>query len=95
MINYGAMTDIKIGPIHEKDNYVNIVNIDRYDMIIGTPFMRNHGIMLDFSKDTLSVQSQIIQMLSSGQEDLMLVKRQKQCAHDPTIASRPQTQKVN
>jgi hypothetical protein len=89
MINYGAMTDIKLGLIHEKDTYVDVVNINRYDMIIGMPFMRKHGIVLDFSKDTLSVQSQLIQTLSSGQEDLMLAKRCKQRASEPTVPSRP------
>jgi len=75
MINFGARTSVNMGPIHEDDAYIDVVNIDRYDMIIGTPFMRKHGLVLDFSRDVLSIQGQKIQTLNSGQEDLMLAKK--------------------
>jgi Aspartyl protease len=42
MINYGARACIELGPTIEEDTYVDIVNIDRYDMIIGIPFMQRH-----------------------------------------------------
>jgi hypothetical protein len=44
-------------------------------MIIGTPFMRKHGLVLDFAKDILHARGQPVQTLTLGQEDLLIVKR--------------------
>ena len=47
MINYRTHATIKIGrKVVEK--YFNIVNIEHYDAILGTPFLRKMGIVLDF-----------------------------------------------
>ena len=47
MINYGTYVTIKIG--HKVvEEYFNIVNIEHYDAILGTPFLRKMGIVLDF-----------------------------------------------
>jgi hypothetical protein len=47
VIKYGAdvMVDVA-GKI--ASTYVDVANFDRYDMIIGTPFMRAHKVILDF-----------------------------------------------
>ena len=47
--NYGTMMKTSYGGIVE-DVYFDIINIDRYDVIIGTRFMRKHGIQLDFEQ---------------------------------------------
>jgi hypothetical protein len=47
-ISYGIKTAIKYGPI-DVDHYFDVVNIDRYDVILGMVFMRRHGITLNFS----------------------------------------------
>ena len=46
MINYGTHTTIKIGHKVFKD-YFNITNVEHYDAILGTPFLRKMGIVLD------------------------------------------------
>jgi Retroviral aspartyl protease len=46
-ISCGIKTTIKYGPI-DTDHYFDVVNIDRYDVILGMVFMRRHGILLDF-----------------------------------------------
>ena len=49
-INFGVFADFKIGKT--KDNhYFNIININRYNVILGTVFMRKHGITLDFKRN--------------------------------------------
>jgi hypothetical protein len=46
-INYGVNSHIVYGPI-KADHYFDVINIDRYDAILGTLFMHKHGIVLDF-----------------------------------------------
>ena len=47
MINYGTHTTIKLGHKVVKE-YFNITNIEHYNVILGTPFLRKMGIVLDF-----------------------------------------------
>ena len=47
MINYGTRATIKIGHKVVKE-YFNITNVEHYDTILGTPFLRKMGIVLDF-----------------------------------------------
>ena len=47
MINYGTQTTIKIGHKVVK-GYFDIANVEHYDAILGTPFLRKMGIVLDF-----------------------------------------------
>jgi len=75
MINFGAWTRLKLGTIKEDNTYIDIVNLDRYDMIISTPFMRKHGLVLDFDKDLLYVRGKAMETLTAGQEDLLLAKK--------------------
>jgi len=83
MINFRAWTQLELGPAHGDDAYLDVVNIDRYDMIVGTPFMRKHGLVLDFEKDALTMWGEVIPTLSVGQEDLMLTKKQASHVHAP------------
>ena len=47
MINYGTQATIKIG--HKVvEEYFDIANVEYYDAILGTPFLRKTGIVLDF-----------------------------------------------
>ena len=47
IINYGTHTAIKLG--HKVvEEYFDIMNIEHYDAILGTPFLRKMGIVLDF-----------------------------------------------
>ena len=47
MINYGTCATIKIGR-KVVEEYFDITNIEHYDTILGTPFLRKMGIVLDF-----------------------------------------------
>ena len=47
MINYGTHMTIKLGHKVVKE-YFNIANIEHYNVILGTPFLRKMGIVLDF-----------------------------------------------
>ena len=47
MINYGTHATIKIGR-KVVEEYFDIANIEHYNAILGTPFLRKMGIILDF-----------------------------------------------
>jgi hypothetical protein len=38
------------------DTYLDIANLDKYDTILGTPFMRKHGISLDFETQEIVIR---------------------------------------
>ena len=47
MINYGTHATIKIG--HKAvEEYFDITKVEHYNTILGTPFLRKMGIVLDF-----------------------------------------------
>jgi hypothetical protein len=52
-ISYGTKVPTNFGRIKDKV-YFDLVNINRYDCIIGTPFMNTHGVCLNFG--TCSIQ---------------------------------------
>jgi hypothetical protein len=78
VINFGAKAHVKLGLVIEDDIYLDVVNIDHYNMIIGTPFMWKHGLGLNFGHDTLCVHGYDVCTLTTGQEDLMLTKKRDQ-----------------
>ena len=47
-ISYGARSSIVFGNKHIEE-YFDVVNINYYDVILGTPFLRWLGITLDFT----------------------------------------------
>ena len=59
VINYGTNTTIQINDEESKE-YFNVVNIDCYDTILGTPFIQKFKVMIDFMKDCLTIKDKII-----------------------------------
>ena len=47
MINYGTHMTIKLG-CKVIEEYFDITNVEHYDTILGIPFLRKMGIVLDF-----------------------------------------------
>ena len=47
MINYGTHATIKLGRKVVKE-YFDIANVEHYNVILGTPFLRKMGIVPDF-----------------------------------------------
>ena len=58
-INYGTNMTIKYDE-KELTGYFDIVNIDYYDAILGTPFLRKHEVVIDFVNNCLRVKDKII-----------------------------------
>ncbi|KAJ7650512.1 hypothetical protein FB45DRAFT_732558 [Roridomyces roridus] len=67
-INYGTRVELGFGGITGY-HYFDQVNLDRYDIVIGTPFMNKHGLILDFAKREIRFPSGwTIQAMSSLEE---------------------------
>ena len=52
VINYGANVTMKYEGEESKE-YFDIINIDYYDAILGTPFLRKHEVVIDFINNYL------------------------------------------
>ena len=59
IINYDVNETIKYNEKESKE-YFDIVNIDYYDAILGTPFLRKHKVVIDFVNNCLKIKDNII-----------------------------------
>ena len=59
VINYGANVTIKYEGEESKE-YFDIINIDYYDGILGTPFLRKHKVVIDFVNNCLKIKNKIV-----------------------------------
>jgi hypothetical protein len=74
MIKYGA--DVTLNIEGEKTStYVDIANFDRYEMIIGTPFMIKHKVILDFGNKEVIIRGKRIPAIVVPTRELDLVTR--------------------
>lgn len=53
-VNYGTESWVK-APGIDTTAYLDVANFDRYDMIIGTPFMRQNKVWLDFESNRVII----------------------------------------
>jgi hypothetical protein len=84
-INFGLFTDFEISKT--KDNhYFDIINIDRYDVILSTVFMRKHGITLDFKRDEVWVKVRVLDMIIEGPNSFKQTRRHAMQPHPPKDA---------
>lgn len=59
LIKYGTFAETKFGNELIK-SYLDLVNLDRYDMLIGVPFMLKNRVILDFEHRCVRIGSLII-----------------------------------
>jgi hypothetical protein len=58
-INFGLFTNFKISETSGK-HYFNVVNINRYNAILGTVFMRKYGMALDFEYNEVCIKGKCL-----------------------------------
>ncbi|KAF7977809.1 hypothetical protein HWV62_2729 [Athelia sp. TMB] len=73
-IVYGAVAPVSIVGISE-EMYFDIVNIDKYDAILGTPFLQRHGILLDFKRSGVLAKGEFFKSFSLADELAFLAKK--------------------
>ena len=68
-IKYGADVNIQVAKVNTI-SYVDMANFDRYDMIIGTPWMKKHKVILDFAGNKVIVDGTPINAIKAREKDL-------------------------
>jgi hypothetical protein len=69
IIKYGADVEIRVADI-KTTSYVDIANFDRYDMIMGTPWMRRNKVLLDFNTNRVIINGKPIPAIKVMEKDL-------------------------
>jgi hypothetical protein len=65
---------VKFGSLSSEE-YFDVVNLDRFDAIMGTKYMRKHGISLDFEHNVIRIKGQKALTLSAMQETAEVERR--------------------
>ncbi len=69
IIKFGTDVTMKVANT-ECTTYVDVANFDRYDMIIGTPFMRRNKVKLNFEKNEVVINGQSLMAIKVTNKDL-------------------------
>ncbi|KIO00643.1 hypothetical protein M404DRAFT_29338 [Pisolithus tinctorius Marx 270] len=62
-ITHGGLSMIKMGH-QQTDCYFDVANINRYDCILGIPFLRQHKVVLDFTEKSMTITGEKVLMLT-------------------------------
>ena len=73
-INFGTEATLQYSSINQP-HYWDVVNLDRYDAIIGIRAMRKYGITIDPKSDRVTVLGQTSPTLSEGEEETEMERR--------------------
>lgn len=63
-INYGAQAELRVGSV-KTTQYFDVVDIDKYDIILGTTFCRKHGVVLDFGSNTVKINGKTLPLFDT------------------------------
>ena len=88
-INYGTRVPIALGQL-AAEVYLDVVNLDRYDVVLGTPFMRRFGVQLDFANSCITVQGTVYAALTPREEEHQATRRRTPRNAAPPSRSQPE-----
>ena len=77
----GSRVDLRFPGITFPDRFVDIINLDLYDLILGAPFLRKAKASMDWSNRSLTLNGHTVTLLSSHED--------AHCANSPRTARRP------
>ncbi|KAI0361557.1 hypothetical protein OH77DRAFT_1391383 [Trametes cingulata] len=73
-INHGARAPTTLGQFGA-EVYFDVANLDRYDAVLGTPFLRRFGVLLDFRNNSVIIDGVSYPALSRAQVTDVLTRR--------------------
>ncbi|VDC04643.1 unnamed protein product [Peniophora sp. CBMAI 1063] len=68
-VNWGATHSLTLGYQTFPSVYSDIVNTAGYDMILGTPFMHDHKVVLDFKRGVIEIDGQDLKALTRAEAE--------------------------
>ncbi|VDB94411.1 unnamed protein product [Peniophora sp. CBMAI 1063] len=68
-VSWGATHSLTLGDVTIPTMYSDIVNAAGYDMILGTPFMHDHGVMLDFKRGVIAFDGYELKALTRSEAE--------------------------
>ena len=71
---YGVYASLEVAESKDPCHYFDVVNLDRYDAIIGTRAMRELGIQLNLKNDRIVVGDKALIPLSEGEERAVIAR---------------------
>ncbi|KII83085.1 hypothetical protein PLICRDRAFT_119860, partial [Plicaturopsis crispa FD-325 SS-3] len=80
-INYGTTAEISIAGTTTR-HYLDIVNVDRYDVVFGTPFMTANNIVLDFQRHMTKKSTTIVEEIEDEEIALQKKRSRESLHHD-------------
>ncbi|KAJ3485897.1 hypothetical protein NLI96_g4629 [Meripilus lineatus] len=95
VINFGTKIPVSIHG-NKEEIYLDIVNVDHYDIIVGVPLMNRYGISLDFDENKIRLRGGgVMASLKAGEEVATAKPKRRVTANTkPTKAeSQPQESK--
>ena len=89
-INYGTVIKLNLGSVNE-DYYFDVFNIDCYNCILGTPFIRKFGLLLDLANDSVIIGGKRHTALTTEEDTIKQVRRSTSriVSASPDVPSNP------
>ena len=75
MINFGAEGVMTFAGVKDT-TYLDVVNLDRYDIVLGTPFLHKYGVSLDFGTRTIRVRGVAVPSFTVGEDEVIRKNRE-------------------
>lgn len=66
-LQYGVNALIK-ADTHSAHEFLDVVNLDRYDCVLGIPFLRKHGAIVNLKENWISINGVVIPGLANDEE---------------------------
>ncbi|KAF7970211.1 hypothetical protein HWV62_24808, partial [Athelia sp. TMB] len=79
-ISYGVVAPVTVFSVTE-EMYFDVVNIDRYDAILGTPFLKKHGVCIDFGNRGVVIGGVLHKTFSLAEELAFLSQKGEAIKH--------------
>jgi hypothetical protein len=73
-INYGSNVGYKVANT-KGTHYFDVVNVDRYDAVVGIPFLRKHKVLLNFDRRQIEIDRKLIPTLTPSEESIIVAQR--------------------
>ncbi|KAI0038503.1 hypothetical protein FA95DRAFT_1452073, partial [Auriscalpium vulgare] len=73
-INFGTRSTVTVGG-RMLPCFFDIVNIEHYDVILGTPFLKEYRVILDFATEVIRVGDVELRALTVAEERAIIKRR--------------------